>query len=418
MSTLNTSSTSVPPAREGGVQTSSTKLGSPKRVGVVGHSRAGKSTFLAVLKTAFERADWAATVRSTEPRSETPQAGTSRLRDPAEYVAYLRRFVEAGFFPPGTRVQDTADRVSFDVTRGQSRFEIDCFDPAGEVLEGNYDERSPEAASLAKIQRSLRECTGVLLLLDPETHPDLWLKTWERVEPGLNMQRRPRVAICFAKADTGLRQRRFRVRDARHWVQSHPGGLVLLKQIENRQLQNSWHFVSATGWLNGTSNIRVFVDARTIRRTGTMAVSSRLRELVPDPAQRIDGAIEGDDAHGYRYMHNLPVFTDPLRLRSHDFRLNSITDAGPWEILRQHLPQLLPQKLREEWESLPPNERERWDLLPNLLRAQLLAAARINTLAGVHVGFGRGGSDTQSRIRPWNVVEPVLWLANLSAEGL
>lgn len=381
MSTVHATNSSVAPTRAESTASISSGRRSPK-IGVVGHSRAGKSTFLAVLKTAFERADWAATVRAAEQRSQPSQTSTSRLRDPAEYVAYLRRFVEAGFFPPGTRVQDTADRVSFDVTQGQNRFEIDCFDPAGEVLEGNYDERSPEAVSLAAIQRSLRECTGVLLLLDPETHPDLWLKTWERVEPGLNMQERPRVAVCFAKADTGLRQRRFRVRDARRWVQSHPGGVVLLKQIENRQLQNSWHFVSATGWVNGTSNIRVFVDSRTIRRTGTTAALSRLRELVPDPAQRIDGAIEGDDARGYRYMQNLPIFTDPLRLRSHDFRLNPMTDAGPREML-------------------PPNA----------------AAASVSMISGVHVGYGRGGSDPQSRIRPWNVVEPVLWLANLSVEA-
>lgn len=176
----NSAGKSEIPQNQGGKHT-------PK-IGVVGHSRAGKSTFLAVLKTAFEGAGWAATVRTPDKPSGPPQPSTSSLRDPAEYVKYLRRFIEAGFFPPGTRVQDTADRVSFDVTQGQNRFEIDCFDPAGEVLEGKYNQRSPEAASLAAIHKSLKECKGVLLLLDPETHPDLWLRTWDRVEPGLNMK--------------------------------------------------------------------------------------------------------------------------------------------------------------------------------------------------------------------------------------
>jgi hypothetical protein len=356
----------------------------PPKIGVVGHSRAGKSTFLAVLKTAFERVGWAATVRSTPFSPSTTEANTSRLRDPAEYVAYLRRFVEAGFFPPSTRVQDTADRVSFEVARDNNRFEIDCFDPAGEVLEGDYDERSAEASSLKVIQQSLEQCAGVLLLLDPETHPDLWLKTWERVEPGLNTIRPPRVAVCFAKADIGVRQRRFRVRDARSWVKGYKKGLELLEQIQNRNLKNAWYFVSATGWLNGSSNIRVFVDARPIRRIGSRASVGRLRELVPDPAQRLDGSLDGDDAKGYRYMQNLPIFTDPLRLRSHDFRLNPMTDAGPMKMLSG-------------------NSTSRETELPD----------NVHALAGVHVGYGRGGSDTQSRIRPWNVVEPVLWLADL-----
>jgi hypothetical protein len=62
--------------------------------------------------------------------------------------------------------------------------------------------------------------------------------------------------------------------------------------------------------------------------------------------------------------------------------LNPMTDAGPREML-------------------PP----------------IAAAASVSIISGVHVGYGRGGSDPQSRIRPWNVVEPVLWLANLSVEA-
>jgi hypothetical protein len=379
------------------------------KIGVVGHSRAGKSTFLAVLKTAFEAAGWAATIRSVEQQQQT---ATSSLRNPEEYVKFLRRFIEAGFFPPATRVQDTADRVSFDVMRGNNRFEIDCFDPAGEVLEGNYDERSPEAFFLAAIQKSLNECTGVLMLLDPDTHPDLWIKTWERVEPGLNRDRPPRVAICFGKADTGLRQRRFRVRDARQWVKNYPGGQELLRQIENRQLQNSWHFVSATGWINGASNTRVFVNSRTIRRTGSTVVQSRLRELVPDPAQLVDGAVEGDDSSGFRYLQHFPVFLDPLRIQSHDFRLNPITDAGP----RTMVPQItgLSQQLSDELQSESAVVRDNASQRLKELRERL---SKVNAVAGVHVGYGRGGAARQSTIRPWNVVEPVLWLAKLAGRS-
>jgi len=176
-----------------------------------------------------------------------------------------------------------------------------------------------------------------------------------------------------------------------------------------------------------------------------VAESGRLRELVPDPAQRIDGAIEGDDARGYRYSQNLPIFTDPLRLGSHDFRNNPIFDAGPWEILRDALkgrlseqiasersllsasdqsrwdrerePKLPSQQLLEIWESLPAKHQGRWELIPEALRVRLLSTVRANLIAGVHVGFGRRGSDQESRLRPWNVVEPVLWLANLSVEA-
>jgi len=364
----------------------SAELGKPK-IGVVGHSRAGKSTFLAVLKTAFENAGWAATARTSGQASNLTDTNTLSLRDPAEYLNFLRRFIENGFFPPSTPIQDTADRVTFDikgmdVTGKQKSFEIDCFDPAGQLLEGDYDGSSKEIIALKAIQASLTQCTGVLLLLDPETHPDIWVKTWERVEPGLKIGKDLRVAVCFAKADIGLRHRRFRIRDAKRWVQSFPAGLNLVKQIENRILNIKWEFVSSSGWLNGISNTRFFVNYRPIRRTGVIGGNARLRELVPDPAQPVDKAVDGDDTSGFRYMQNLPLFTDPLRLLSHDFRLNPMTDAGPHSMLSK---------------------------IDN-------TAAPI---AGVHVGYGRGlKKELSLSIRPWNVVEPVLWLANQYKERL
>lgn len=370
--------------------------GEGPKIGVVGHSRAGKSTFLAVLKAAFEMADWSADIIRD---ANAADLAANSLRQPHVYYQYLTRFIEEGFFPPATRVQETADRVTFKVQQkdGRGQFVLDCFDPAGEVLEGNYGENTREMEALKRIQASLRSCTGVLLLLDPEA-PELWLKTWERVEQGLSLslataektefvRGKPRVAVCFAKADADRRQRRFRIRDARPWLAGLDGGRNLINRLENRNLECAYHFVSATGWIAGCPNIRTLINARPIVRINANAAhnanignnpvlpgaqnGATLREMVPDPPQPLAPQANV----GYRYMQGWPLFSDPLQIKAHDFWAKPLTNLGPR------------------------------DMLANDERPQALE------LFGVHVGFGRKIDPQHASVRPWNVVEPVLWLA-------
>lgn len=349
------------------------------KIGVVGHSRAGKSTFLAVLKHAFEAAEWAADIDDTREA----RRGGGTQQEPLRYYKYLKNFIEKGFFPPPTPVQVNVDSVTFNVSRRNgNQFLLEFFDPAGEILEGSHDAGTKAQIALQGIQNSLRECTGVLLLLDPEIHPDKWLETWINVEAGLALRRSVRVAVCFAKADSSVRQRRFRVRDAREWVEELPGAANFLTNIRNRaHIESKYFFVSAAGWVNGVPNIRTFVNSRVIRRvnvnSGAIQHGNTLRELLPDPAQLLSVPNGNGDQFGFRYMQNLPVFSDPLRIVGHDFQNNPITQNGPLN-------------------TIPKDQQ---------------GDAMKFKLAGIHVGFGRGSDNNESRIRPWNIVEPVLWLA-------
>lgn len=382
-----------------------------QKIVVVGHSRAGKSTFLAVLVDAFEQAEWLATVlprssdvvgsqgaQATEQQTATQQVAThpaaevqqdtrigasasdDDLNDPGNYVRYLRHFLSQGYFPPATPVKTVADRVSFMVRNKHERnkgFIIECHDPAGEVVETYHAPNTPGADAVRKIKESISKSTGVLMLLDPETHPDIWLDTWNCVSEGVaaSDRRKPRIAICFAKADTGLRHRRFRVRDALAWVESDTSRKRLLDRINTSRLESKWFFISAAGWVDGSSNTRVFVDAMKIRLGGAHSAVALNTELVPDPARVTDPVQIASHPGNARRMRSLPVFTDPMRFSTHDCLNNPITVCGPIRIMREN------------------------------------AAQEVPRLHGVHVGFGRAQDQNRSRVQPWNVVEPMLWLA-------
>lgn len=99
----------------------------PPKVGIVGHSQAGKSTFLAVLMKAFQERGYQVTDEDPSSRS---------------YPDSLATYVNTGFFPRKTPIHDQdRRRVSLHVTSDRMRrmgtegFVIDFFDPAGDVFE-------------------------------------------------------------------------------------------------------------------------------------------------------------------------------------------------------------------------------------------------------------------------------------------
>jgi hypothetical protein len=216
------------------------------------------------------------------------------------------------------------------------------------------------------------------MLLDPLTQPKEWLTTWAHVEDGLGQQARgreaKRVAVCFAKADTGIWQARYRVRDAETWVRSDPKRRALWETTKRFDVR--WYFVSSTGWYEGMPNVRTFVNSRRIDPRKLEKNDQRVRQLVPDPALVPPDPAELEDKDRFRRMEHLPMFIDPLRITTHDFADHPIRDDGVGG-----------------YGTMEPKGLE---------------------LHGVHVGSGR---DKSLWPRPWNVVEPILWLSGVVDGG-
>lgn len=351
------------------------------RIGIVGHARAGKSMYIAVLRRAFEAAGWTVDLEQDDRRHQQ------------QYLDELQGFVLRGRFPPKNPVRDVIDRLDLRLSRSDGRrFRLQFFDPAGEVFEGNHRPGSAGANALAAVRTQLRECSGVVVLLDPYKSPELLRQTWDNVRAGLRVKpgesARFRVAICFAKADLELWQRRYRVRSAREWVAQRPELGPLRDQVQHSGVTAEWFFVSSTGWHAGMPNVRTVVNARPVRG-GQVQGGTVPADHVPDPpavADRLDPA----EPRGLRFLLGLPVFTDPFRLGLHDFRNEPLTD----EVVPDDVVPLVNPQNGAVAAAPPPNAPP--------------------VLAGVHTLPGRyapGDREMAAVVRPWNVIEPVLWLA-------
>lgn len=342
-------------------------------LGIVGNRRAGKTTFLAVLRQALLNAGCEDVTVTGGDESE-------------KYVQQLEGYVTSGVFPPATKETGDPDKIVFDVKEGGKKFTLNCFDPAGELFDHQGVASDIERQALDQI----KNCTGLIVLLDPDllstdgrsVQEDGWSNAWQKVERYLNKDythvgydgktyKGPRVAFCISKADENLFQRRFRTKDASDWVSKKDSGSRIMNATgpDRLNMETRWFFVSSLGWLDGAPNIHTYVDS--------FRINTKLADLedvnllqVPDPAA---DRMSAENDHE-RFMKNFPAFTDPLRFAQGRFNRQSSDSKVA-----------VKEEQKEE------------------------------KLKGVHVGFGRETSlrnikAGRSRIRPWNVAESVLWL--------
>ncbi len=195
---------------------------------------------------------------------------------------------------------------------------------------------------------------------------------------------------------------------------------ALRKQVESSGVEAGWFFASSTGWLDGAPNVRAVVNARPIARGMRGTLFGPNADHVPDPPLPEDDP-SAPDPESLRFMQGLPIFTDPLRVQWHDF------GAVP---IRRPTPD--PAADGEPGTAAPPGVARR-PADPTRTHAQYAtgsagpdaserpgpAAAREVNLVGVHTCVGRYDPNHKKAtdlVRPWNVVEPILWLARETEE--
>ncbi|SMH47906.1 TRAFAC clade GTPase domain-containing protein [Azospirillum agricola] len=344
------------------------------KVGIVGHSQAGKSTFLAVLLEALVQRDYRVAV------------------DPANsaYRDELTGFINFGFFPPKTPLDEKHRRVSLHISSDVHRagLEVEFFDHAGEIFERDPD-RSIAGWSESRRQdilKDLQACTGLIVLMDLEADPDLLLRTFTNtvvdlqgllVRSGGNGQSQQKlelpIALLFTKADMLGWQRRQRIRDAQRWITEQSRYRKLTDRVNTYCANAHYYFCSSTGWIEGRPNICTVVRPRPLPGSSASlnVPETELRgENIPDPALsagEIARAATQDNSTRLRFMTELPVFNDPLRLMAAS------------DLKRR----------------IPP-EADRLGVL---------------TLFGSQGDGGR----RNTTVTAWNIVEPVLWAAGLEA---
>lgn len=344
------------------------------KVGIVGHSQAGKSTFLAVLLEALV------------------QRGYRVAVDPANsaYRDELTGFINFGFFPPKTPLDEKHRRVTLHISIDSHRtgVEVEFFDHAGEIFERDTD-RSVAAWSDSRRQdilKDLQACTGLIVLMDLEADPDLLLRTFTntvvdlqgllvrsgKTGPSRQQQKLELpIALLFTKADMLGWQRRQRIRDAQRWIAEQAQYRRLTDRVDTYCKNARYYFCSSTGWTEGRPNICTIVRPRPLPgSSASLSVpETDLRgENIPDPAlsaTEIARAATQDNSSRLRFMTELPVFNDPLRLMA-------ASD------LKRRIP-------------------------PEVDRLGVL------TLFGSQ---GEGGRRNMT-VTAWNIVEPVLWAAGV-----
>ena len=138
----------------------------PPTVGIVGHSRAGKSTFLAVLLDAFQHHKVNVIGEASENR---------------KYQHSLSNSVRNGFFPAKTPINDDERNIKFGIQDDRlgvpgGRIDVDFFDPAGDVFESTAsrsDDAEVREAIRNRVIDKLVDCTGLIVMMDAEASANL-----------------------------------------------------------------------------------------------------------------------------------------------------------------------------------------------------------------------------------------------------
>ena len=359
------------------------------KIGIVGHSRAGKTTFIAALQAAFSNnSSWEFGV----------EVGSS-----SEYILKLQSWLNEGYFPSPTAVKKQPNMISCFITnkKTQKRINLEILDPAGQIFSlAGVGDHMDEYEENKKV---LMECDGVVVLFDSTISARDIDDSWTKIKDGLHKNPRdvyigPRLAICFAKADEIMLLKRFRNRNAESWAQTSYWK-KLYKNINGSKYEARWFFISAVGWRLGMPNTRVFVDARSMDEwdVKTAAAANKRASVanvpqVPDPAVAYfnleNPNAQNNPVDSGKLMKNFPIFTSPLRMTAHNFDKYPVTTDGVYI------------------------EKKSFDFT---------RCNKDKLCHGVHVGYGLYPRDSEAQNAearmnadcPWNLAEPIIWLASM-----
>jgi GTP-binding protein EngB required for normal cell division len=380
------------------------------RVGIVGHSRAGKSTFLAVLLDAFQH-----------HKVNVIGEESSENR---KYQHSLSNSVRNGYFPAKTPINNEDRSVKFGIQDDRlgvanGRIDVDFFDPAGDVFErsvsDNADAQVREAIRDQVLQR-LMDCTGLIVMMDAEASSNLqqqiFSSTLEELMGRKKVNPLPlQVVVLFTKADSMKWIQRFRIKNAKEWAKRQYPHLVETANLYCHERNVHYAFSSAAGWLRGRPNVSSVViprhlpgrtdemPARLSQNRTNLSDDERIRldrersllfqlpkvrgEHIPDPALSPEDIFkaskEDQNAEGrLRFMSDFPMFSDPYRLIS-------------------------PKKLSKQYDEV-----EGKSGVLNMYGAAAHASD------GSKSESARGNAS----VAAWNVIEPVLIAAGVSERGL
>lgn len=326
-------------------------------VGVVGHSQAGKTVYIASLQRALRQRKWKADY------VESQQTYLKRLIDT----------LQSGEFPKPTSADENPQQVEMVCEKGDHKFTLSLLDPAGELFE-TEDLDLPEEKRKARregrqfLEQNLANCTGFLILLDLEHKNETFTQTVDKFlnvvnqsrgkSGGQSRRRLRRAAVLFSKADLLPWQDRYRIRSAAEWVRDPANKITDMPNLLQDNFEEvRFEFISTIGWNQGLPNVRTRLTPRSYT-VGNLETNVR-GEHLPDPALPFEQYARGkEDEEQFRFMKALPLFTDPLR------------------VVAYQLPEV-------EFEHAPK--------------------------AGVQ--FFPGRRREMSTFAPWNVVDPLLWAA-------
>lgn len=336
------------------------------RVGLIGPTYAGKTTYFAVLDRALRDLDW-----RVEPQSGARRESSTRL------LNYIRQHMNQGYFPPKTPDRIPTDGLFFSVTKGMGKgrqhFDLNFFDPPGEIFEPAQD--GLESQDITEVRQrffnSIQESNGLLVLLDLERRPHELINIWTHSIESLIAHLRHhkfgirddqldmRVAVVFTKADRLPWMARHRMRNASAWLRGNEGLEVLAGDIRRVCPTVRFYFTSAVGWNRGQPNCRTVIRPRDIVKDNLAPEkqSHQQSDLIPDPATGLP------IAGSVRRRATMPLFSDPLRLIADDL------NGG---LMEEHVVGVITLPGRRP----PTKEEERF-------------------------------------LTPWNIVQPLLWAAGV-----
>jgi hypothetical protein len=334
-------------------------------VGLIGPPKAGKTTFFAVLDRALRDLDWNVEIHGD---------GDDSSRQTHESIRYA---VNSGYYPDKTPdFKSESARLFFRISKGDESLELSFYDPAGELFMPTPAPKPNYAVAREKLFQHLKECTGILVLLDLSKSAQQLQDSWRlSIESFLGFIRqnqlesqlldrnllKVRTAVVFAKADLLPWFARHRQRDASAWLRQAEGLRELNRDIRNQCQEDHvrFFFCSAVGWNQGRPNSRTVIVPRPVSVESNLDSKKVLeRDLIPDPAAY------GDGKAAVVAKTILPLFTDPLQLVNLDSTINRDMLGGP---------QL--HGVRDMPGCKPPS------------------------------------SDHDKFLTPWNIVEPLLWAA-------
>jgi hypothetical protein len=290
----------------------------PVRVGLFGPAQSGKTTYAGVLADALRDRAWNVEVQHTD----------ARLERSGQLIEEIRRELSRGHFPRKTRVSDTSGPAYFRISKGPHRLELEVPDPAGELFEPTPELQS-HAAARERFFGQMSDCTGIVILQDFRRSATEMEESWRlSIESFLGFVRRcrlthlleadllkVRIAFLFTKADLIPWFPLHRPRQADPWLDKHRGLQSLMHDVRRvcRPSFVQFGFSSNVGWNRGRPNCRTaFIPKPLGVEKDRKEHQFEPGDLIPDPRGR--RARQGEQGAANPAWSSLPQFADPMQI--------------------------------------------------------------------------------------------------------